>query len=541
MGSYETGGGKAAIQPEVELGAADFIVVQEPPAEKGQPKGEHREKRFLDFLRARPSREWLLKFGFSGKLGALSFPRQRQNSSDESSREGSGLTPAPSRRRYFRVSFVRKIDWNALKIYAKKWIKNPLNMALLVWLAAVVVVFAIMLFISLGLFNSAIPQSSQRKNWVEVCNQILNALFTIMCVYQYPNLLHHLVLIVRWTFEDAAALRRAYSKKGIVRPYERLHIAFVLFLLHLTCFAQFALCGLYWGYNRSSRPDFAVNICFGAGIVAPIVAAVYALYGPLGRKIEPISDEGSQRQLSEAAPIEEKQLKVKLSQRRIVVTRPEWVGGLFDCWDDMTVAYLSFFCTFCVFGWNMERLGFGNMYVHIFTFVLLIVAPFWVFNVAGLNIADHGVREAVGIVGILLCFLGLLYGGFWRIQMRKKFKLPSNYFCWGYPNLTDFMQWLFCWSCALAQEVRTGNFYDIEEGSFYSKNLSSSDEEAEEEEDVPPALHPLPREGGSAAAAVERAFVVPRSPGLTTEAPTDAMAPPIPPSIGQAVPVNQAT
>ncbi|CAA7398228.1 unnamed protein product [Spirodela intermedia] len=539
MGSYERSGGGAAIQPEVEMRAAEFVVVQGPAGEKGQTKGEHREKRFLDFLRARPSREWLLKFGFSGKLGALSFPRRRQNSADESSREGSGPTPAPSRRRYFRVSFVRKIDWNALKIYAKKWIKDPLNMALLVWLAAVVVVFATMMFISIGLLNSTIPESSQRKNWVEVCNQILNALFTIMCVYQYPKLLHHLVLVLRWTFEDAAALRRSYSKKGIVRPHERLHIAFVLFLLHLTCFAQFALCGLYWGYSRSSRPDYAVNICFCAGIIAPIVAAVYTLYGPLGRKIKAISDEESQSQLTEVADMAEK-LKVKLNESRIVVTRPEWVGGLFDCWDDMTVAYLSFFCTFCVFGWNMERLGFGNMYVHIFTFVLLIVTPFWVFNVAGLNIADHGVREAVGIVGILLCFLGLLYGGFWRIQMRKKFKLPSNYFCWGYPNLTDFMQWLFCWSCALAQEVRTGNFYDIEEGSFYSKNSSSLDEETEEEEGVPPSLHPLPREGGSMPA-IEGAFVVPRSPGLTTESPTDAMAPPIPPSIEQAVSGNQAT
>ncbi|CAA6661859.1 unnamed protein product [Spirodela intermedia] len=452
MGSYERSGGGAAIQPEVEMRAAEFVVVQGPAGEKGQTKGEHREKRFLDFLRARPSREWLLKFGFSGKLGALSFPR-------------SGPTPAPSRRRYFRVSFVRKIDWNALKIYAKKWIKDPLNMALLVWLAAVVVVFAIMLFISIGLLNSTIPESSQRKNWVEVCNQILNALFTIMCVYQYPKLLHHLVLVLRWSFEDAAALRRSYSKKGIVRPHERLHIAFVLFLLHLTCFAQFGLCGLYWGYSRSSRPDYAVNICFCAGIIAPIVAAVYTLYGPSGGRSRPSPTRNHRA--------------MKLNESRIVVTRPEWVGGLFDCWDDMTVAYLSFFCTFCVFGWNMERLGFGNMYVHIFTFVLLIVTPFWVFNVAGLNIADHGVREAVGIVGILLCFLGLLYGA------------PSNYFCWGYPNLTDFMQWLFCWSCALAQEVRTGNFYDIEEGSFYSKN-SSLDEETEEEEGVPPSLHPLP-------------------------------------------------
>ncbi|GJN17305.1 hypothetical protein PR202_gb04362 [Eleusine coracana subsp. coracana] len=84
-----------------------------------------------------------------------------------------------------------------------------------------------------------------------------------------------------------------------------------------------------------------------------------------------------------------------------------------------------------------------------------------------LNIHDYVLGDVIGAAGIVLCFLGLLYGGFWRIQMRKTFGLPrSRWFC-GSASLTDYVQWLFCWPCALAQEVRTGNLYDVEDGNFY--------------------------------------------------------------------------
>eukprot|EP00262_Sarcandra_glabra_P002011 TRINITY_DN12236_c0_g1_i1.p1 TRINITY_DN12236_c0_g1~~TRINITY_DN12236_c0_g1_i1.p1 ORF type:complete len:309 (-),score=57.40 TRINITY_DN12236_c0_g1_i1:78-875(-) len=169
-------------------------------------------------------------------------------------------------------------------------------------------------------------------------------------------------------------------------------------------------------------------------------------------------------------------------EQRVAESRVEWQGGLFDFWDDIPLAYLSLFCGFCVFGWNMERLGFGNMYVHIATFLLLCMAPFWVFNLAAINIDNEIVREALGITGIVLCVFGLLYGGFWRIQMRKRFNLPANDFCCGNPAVTDCAQWLFCCPCSLSQEVRTGNFYDVEEDRLYRKQMD--------------VLSPLPREDG---------------------------------------------
>lgn len=67
-----------------------------------------------------------------------------------------------------------------------------------------------------------------------------------------------------------------------------------------------------------------------------------------------------------------------------------------DFADDPTMATLSLPCTFCVFGWNMKRLGLGNMYVHDFTFAPLCVAPVLVFAIAAMHIHDVALGSLVG-------------------------------------------------------------------------------------------------------------------------------------------------
>ncbi|EHA8588726.1 Cell number regulator 5 [Cocos nucifera] len=493
MISAENGESKDEIQEDLEGGTTgtrmrlmDYIPIYIPTVERGLLNQSRHEKRFLDFLRAHPSKDWFLRSGFVGRLSPFSFLRRNGSPGNESSPSD----PARgSIRRRFRVPFVRKINWAALIRYFKNWIKNPANMAFLVWLIFVAAGLIMLGLLMLGILNGAIPSSSRRKRWTEVVNQILNALFTIMCLYQHPKLFHHLVLLFRWRSPDRVEIRKVYCKDGARRPHERAHMMLVVILLHITCFAQYVLCGLYWGYTRKTRPDWAENLCIGVGIASPVIAGLYTVYSPLGRRYdESETEEESQHQA--ATTTQPNDTELKIFNRRVVVTSPAWIGGLFDCWDDLTVCYLSFFCTFCVFGWNMERLGFGNMYVHMVTFILLLIAPFWVFNVSALNVDDDTIRYIVAISGIVLCFFGLLYGGFWRIQMRKRFKLPANPFCCGYPSVTDCMQWLFCWSCSLAQEVRTGNFYDIEDDSFYQKVTDEGGRQV---------LVPLPREGGSGA------------------------------------------
>ncbi|XP_008799872.2 uncharacterized protein LOC103714413 [Phoenix dactylifera] len=482
MDSDENGEKKDEIQAALGKGRRDHIPVCVPTVEKELLDQRTRKKRFLDFLKARPSNEWFSKFGSIGRSSPFTFLKRKGNQRDGSSPPD----PAPGGRwRHFHVRFVRKINWAALLRYSKNWAKHPMHMALLVWLFFVAAGIIMLFLLMTGLLNGAIPNSSQRKRWTEITNQILNALFTILCLYEHPKLFHHLVLLCKWRSSDTVELRQVYCKTGARRRYERAQMMLVVVLLHITCLCQYAMCALYWVYTRKTRPDWAVNLLMGLGIAAPVIAGLYVVYSPLGRKYESETDEESQREVAMASKPEASELKQY--SRRVVVTSPEWVGGLFDCWDDLTVAYLSFFCTFCVFGWNMERLGFGNMYVHIVTFMLLCLAPFWVFYVSALNIEDDVIRDMMRITGGVLCFLGLLYGGFWRTRMRKRFKLPGNPFCCGYPNVTDFMRWLFCWSCSLAQEVRTANFYDIEEDSFHRKEM---------EEESCPGLQPLPREGG---------------------------------------------
>lgn len=62
--------------------------------------------------------------------------------------------------------------------------------------------------------------------------------------------------------------------------------------------------------------------------------------------------------------------------------------------------------------------------------------------------------------------------------MRKKLGLPRSRWCCGSASLTDYVQWLFCWPCALAQEVRTANLYNVEDGSFYGKLVDGGDPES---------------------------------------------------------------
>ena len=222
------------------------------------------------------------------------------------------------------------------------------------------------------------------------------------------------------------------------------------------------LCGLYWGYTRRTRPELAEDGFFVLGVVAPVAAAVYTVCSPLGKASSPCKLACSDAMVSDA--------KQCLSPVGHVVVEPEWAGGMFECAGNASPAWwLSFTCTFCVFGWNMERLGLGNACVHAATFALLCFAPLWVLGVSALHIRDRVIGDMVGGAGVVLCACGLLYGGYWRIQMRKRFGLPGSRACCGSKSLTDYVRWLLCWPCALAQEVRTANLYHVDGEILYSK------------------------------------------------------------------------
>lgn len=448
----------------------DDIPIYIPAIDMGLLHCSQNEKtdRFLDFLKARPSSEW-----FANLLRRNGGP-----ANDES--PPSDPTADHGRRTRFRALFARKINWRILWSSFQHWIRSPEHLALSVWSLFVAAGLVTLFLIMTGMLNGAIPSSSRRKDWAEIINQILNAFFTMMAVYEHPKIFHHTIMLLRWRSGDEIEVKKVYSKNGDQKPYERTHMMIVVILLHITCLSQYALCGLYWGYTRKTRAEWAENLSIGIGIAAPVLAVVYTMYSPLGRTNGETLEEADQEKQSEA------RVETGVYEERIIITSPEWIGGAFDCGDDTTVICLSFFCTFCVFGWNMERLGFGNMYVHIVTFALFCIAPFWIFAISALNVHDDTIKLIVVIAGSMICVFGLLYGGFWRVMMRKKFKLPGNHLCCGSSTMTDYIQWLFCWACSLAQEVRTANFYDIEEDEFCRKVKDGKGREV---------LIPLSREG----------------------------------------------
>lgn len=104
------------------------------------------------------------------------------------------------------------------------------------------------------------------------------------------------------------------------------------------------------------------------------------------------------------------------------------------------------------------------------------------------------VQKALGGSGIVLCVFGLLYGGYWRIQIRKRFHLPASTWCCGQPNMTDCTQWFFCSLCSLCQEVRTAEAFNVVDDKFYHKEHPRPHSPGHEDKKSAPdvLLNPVP-------------------------------------------------
>lgn len=468
--------------------AKNHVVVQVSVSRKGLLSDEKSPRGFPEQPTSLSSRLKLLKVSPRGKLNSPSAGFHRiAEDKDELSSSSSPPRVMESFRKRVKDVMSKKIDWPSVMRMCKEWVRKPLNMALLLWVVCVAVSGAILFLVMTGMLNKLLPKKSQRDEWFEINNQIINALFTLMCLYQHPKRIYHLVLLCLWKPKDISKLKKVYCKNEAAKPNERAHLMVVILLFNINCFAQYGLCGLNLGFKRSERPIVGVGVCLLVAIAAPAVAGLYCVLSPLGKDYECYGDEEAPNPLKRQS-LEKRYAFAARDEKGIVESKPEWRGGLFSLWEDFSVAYLSIFCCFCAFGRNMERLGFGNMYVHIATFLLFCMAPFWIFSLAAVNIDNDAIREILGITGIALCVFGLLYGGFWRIQMRQRYNLPPNNVCFGKPNVADCFQWLFCCWCSLAQEIRTGDYYETVEDKYYRKN----------EYDMHTPLTPLPRESSTA-------------------------------------------
>ncbi|KAI4387988.1 hypothetical protein MLD38_000368 [Melastoma candidum] len=111
-----------------------------------------------------------------------------------------------------------------------------------------------------------------------------------MCLYQHPKQFYHLVLLCRWKPEDSQTEEGLRQERDL-KPHQWAHMMVVVILLHINCFAQYALCGLNLGYKRSQRPAVGVGICISVAIGASAFACLYTIMSLLGRDYDSGSDE----------------------------------------------------------------------------------------------------------------------------------------------------------------------------------------------------------------------------------------------------------
>ena len=344
---------------------------------------------------------------FAKPLNSILTPSTTLARFQESREEVSRLTPSPRQPRMSKsitLPYIGEVQWETVKKMALEWLRNPKNLAILVWGIAVGVSGAILFMVMVGMLNAVLPKKSDRDLWFEVSNQTINGLFTLLVLYLHPTRILHLIWLIRWRPDDILKLRAVYCKKAMRKPHEWSHILVVVLLLHLNCFSQYALCGLNWGYKRENRPAIGVGICLAFAIGAGCAAGIYNSLSPLGRDFVPEDDEDENaEEASEKAERGELKgpptlfhlpRKYRLLERRTtfasregkVVDDPEWQGGLFDCCESPKISMVTAGCFCCVLGYNLDRLGFGNRYVHIMTFLLMCFAPFLVFDIAAINV-----------------------------------------------------------------------------------------------------------------------------------------------------------
>ena len=261
----------------------------------------------------------------------------------------------------------------------------------------------------------------------------------------------------------------------------------------LTCWATYAFAIVFWVYPPGSRPTSLVVVTTIVSFAAPAFAFLHLLLSPLGKDYDIVREGESNR--------------VRMYQRNPSffaahdrVRDASWAGpALPGCCADRRVACLSCLCPFCMFGYNMERLGFGHRATHAAMCAIVLVGPVLVFALCAFIIQFYTSKLIVYYMGFAVAVIGLAYGGAWRVKMRETYKLPGSRWVCGSTRLTDVCLWVWCPWCALCQEVRTTEQYQVSvagsDSGFYSKAGRGSGGGAGGEKVQPDAIEEAEEEG----------------------------------------------
>ncbi|CAI7846329.1 unnamed protein product [Closterium sp. NIES-53] len=410
------------------------------------------------------------------------------------------------------LPFLGPVRWSDPPRFLREFVRDPLNVMTLftVTLAGSMVGINCAIISQIPLLLGILTQP-QAELWFELSNQVLCAIGTLGSLLVHPLRCYYVLQVFRWSPQDAASLRAMLSKAGpfVRKPKEWQHIAFVIFLLQVNCVFQYAIAYFMWTTDMVSRPMVLLGCLALFALGSVIFAGLYCLWSPLGwptgAKPQPagrrVSATGECGEWDEEAGREGEGLLSRRCEvcgggkessagcgaidgksgkgskgkdaddlnewRRATwqpvggATRPQWQGGLLDCWSDGWTAVAATLCCFCVHGWNAERAGFGNKIVHTAMFILFLLGPMAMFGPASAILPPGYMQNFVFALGVISTILGLTYAGYWRWYLRRNFHLPASDWCCGHEAATDFASWYLLPCCSLCQEVRTVRRYNL--------------------------------------------------------------------------------
>ncbi|KAL0932274.1 uncharacterized protein CTRU02_213227 [Colletotrichum truncatum] len=160
-------------------------------------------------------------------------------------------------------------------------------------------------------YPSADDVNSPRKKWLEICSQILNALFCVTGFGLAPWRFRDLYLYIRavnfkdreamrklaaqnkgwfrppaWTFEGDAKGRTPTFTDQTAPPTALWKLGFTIWMMVLNTLLQAVLCYFMWGYNRIDRPSWATGTFIGLGCGVAMLAGLMSWWE--GRKVKKI-------------------------------------------------------------------------------------------------------------------------------------------------------------------------------------------------------------------------------------------------------------
>lgn len=136
-----------------------------------------------------------------------------------------------------------------------------------------------------------------------------------------------------------------------------------------------------------------------------------------------------------------------------------WEGDLLDCFDDRRLLLQSSLCPWFRFGENMRLAGLGSCFLQ--GFIYIILSAIALCNLVAFAVTKKHCFLYIGVAFVLS--LGT-YLGFNRSKMRNKFNIKGSD-----SSLDDCVSHLICPCCTLAQESRTLEMNNIQDGTWHGR------------------------------------------------------------------------